>query len=135
MKKREEEHGARLIHLLTCILAGGGIAFGLSIAALVAGAALIASGRLPEDVMDQVTICAAVLGCFIGGLYGVLCVKSRVLLVGLAVGVVFYLLWMTAGLITSGTVSGMGSLRLLCCGLLGGAAAGFLGARPKKRRK
>ena len=50
-------------------------------------------------------------------------------------GVVFYLLWMTAGLITSGTVSGMGSLRLLCCGLLGGATAGFFGARPKKRRK
>lgn len=135
MRKNEEDHGAKLIHALTCVLAGGGIAFAASVAILVGGAALISAGYISEGAMEQATLCASVVSCLIGGLYGVLRCRSRALPSGMAVGLVYYLLWLTAGLITCGTDSVLGNLHVLCAGLLGGAVAGFLGARPKKRRK
>lgn len=135
MRKNEEDHGARLIRMLTSVLAGGGVAFAISVIVLAGGAALISAGRLSEGTMEQVTLCASVLGCFAGGLYSVRQCQSRLLLTGLAVGGIYYLLWVTAGLLTCGTDSLLGNLQVLCAGLLGGAVAGFWGARPKKRRK
>ena len=135
MRKNEDDYGRKLIHILTCVLSGGFISFGVNLMILAAAAALISAGRIPEGAMEQVALGASVAGCFFGGLYAVLRCRARVLLVGMAVAAVFYLLWVTAGLLTCGSAGVLGNLRVLCAGLLGGTVSGFLGARPKKRRK
>ena len=61
---------------------------------------------------------------------------SRALIVGLAVGAVFFLLLLTVGVLLFESMSlEAGGLGLLCGGLCGGAAAGLMGSKPKKKRR
>ena len=136
MQKKEEERGAKLVKFIGTVLLGGILALLICLAVLFLCAAGISGGWLNDRHMVQYTIAGCVVGCLIGGLFAVLRCRARALLVGLGVGCVFFLLLLTVGLLFYPDMSiGERGLGLLCGALFGGALAGFLGGKPKKKRR
>ena len=144
MRKNEEEQGVKLLQYGKTVLFGGVVAFIVSLLCLLLASVGISQGFLSADLKTQLAVIACVIGSFCGGLFAVRQCPARGLIVGLAVGVVLFLLQLTLGLLLYDTLSlENGGLGLLCGSLCGGAAAGILGGggrRPsptkgKKRRK
>ncbi len=143
MRKNEEDQGAKLVRYTVGVLLGGGAAL-LACALLLLAAALgISRGWLDGGLTYQITVVACVLGSFAGGVVAIRRCKARALLVGLAVGAVFFLLLLTVGVLFFETMTPeAGGIGLACGSLCGGAAAGILcggggkgGKGKKKRRK
>ena len=118
------------------LLTGGVLALGVSIGVLMGIAALVSGGLMSEGTLEHSVMCACVLGGLVGGLWAVLRLRRRTLLVGAGVGVIEFLLLLTIGLLvfdrTPQEADVLQNLLACCCG---GALAGILGSRPKKRRK
>lgn len=136
MRKNEEEQGAKLIRFMSSILLGGVLALAICLTFLFLCSIGIAKGWVSNRFMVQYTLAGCVLGCLIGGMFAVLRCRTKTLLVGLGVGVVLFLLLLTIGLVFYPGMSvekrGIG---LLCACLFGGALAGLLGGKPKKKRR
>ena len=138
MRKTEEDQGAKLVRAVICVLVGGVLSLAVCILFLAICSFGISGGWLREGLMYQLTIVGCVVGSFAGGLAAVRRYGSRGLIVGLAVGAVFFLLILTAGTLLFQDISlEGGGIGLLCGALCGGAAAGILGGsrRPKNRKK
>lgn len=140
MKKRdrrqEEPVGSQWLNGMCEVLKGGVLAGVTAIAALLACAVLVSMGVVPVGAMEGSVLAVCVLGALIGGIYGVRRVGSHALLVGPGVGVVLFLLLLTAGfLVYDGASLDNGGAGSLCACLCGGAIPGILGRKPKKKRR
>lgn len=136
MRKTEEDQSAKLVRVITGVLLGGALALGVCIVFLFFCAAGISGGWLSEEWMDRLAIVGCVLGGFAGGIFAVRRCGSGPLLAGMAAGGVLFLLLLTIGLLLfDGMSVEHGGLGLLSGALCGGAAAGLLGARPKKKKR
>ena len=89
-----------------------------------------------EHAADRVVLAACVFGALAGGLFAVRKIGRSTLLVGAGVGAILFLLLLSIGalLFASVSLSNGGAAILLSC-LCGGAMAGILGARRKKRKR
>lgn len=136
MRKTGEEQGVRWIQVMTAILLGGMLSLAVCVIVLLLCAIGIFNGWLGETSMDKLAIAACVLGGFAGGVLTVRRCGSRALLAGLAAGGAFFLLLLTGGLLffPSAVSVDRGGLGLLSGCLCGGAAAGILCAKPKRKR-
>lgn len=135
-KINEEDQGARRVRVMTCILLGGIIGLLSCFLFLLLCSAGISIGVLDESLMYQLTIVGCVIGGFLGGLWAVGRCRSRTLIVGLSVGFIFYLLLMTGGiLVFENNASAERWFGLFCGALCGGALAGLLGGKPRKKHK
>ena len=136
-RKREEEPAERWLGTMLSLLRGGGAALGAALLALAAAAALISAGTVPEGAADRAVIAACVAGGLIGGLMGVpRGSRSGTVAAGLGVGAVLFLLLLTAGVLVYGQVSlARGGAVTACSCLCGGALAGVLRGRSKKKRR
>ena len=136
MHKTEEDQGAKLVRVITGVLLGGVLALGVCLVFLFLCGVGASGGQLSEDLVDRMAIVGCVLGGFAGGLFAVRRCGSASLLAGLAAGAVLFLLLLTIGLLLfEGMSVEYGGLGLLSGALCGGAAAGLLGARPKKKKR
>lgn len=136
MRKNEEDQSAKLVRYVLDVLLGGAVALLVCFLFLLAASFGISRGWLGEELMYQLTIVGCVLGGFIGGVVAVGRCRSRTLIVGLLVGAVLFLLMLTVGLLFYDNIAPEeGGLGLLCGALCGGAAAGILGGKPKKKRR
>ncbi len=136
MKKNEDEQGARLVRHVLDVLLGAGAALLVCFLFLLLASVGVSHGWLKEDLMYQLAVVGCVLGSFAGGALAVGRCGSRGLVVGVLVGIVFFLLLMTAGLLIYGSIAPEeGGLGLLSGSLCGGAAAGLLGRKPAKRKR
>jgi putative membrane protein (TIGR04086 family) len=136
MRKNEEEQGAKLISVMTRVLLSGVVGLLFCLVFLMICSVGISTGILKESFMYQLTVIGCVVGGFSGGLLAVSRCRSRTLIVGLAVGVVFLLLLLTVGVLFFESLApGEGGLGLLCGALCGGAASGILGGKPKKKHR
>lgn len=140
MKKRdrrqEEQGGVQWLNGMCEVLKGGVLAGVTAILTLLLCAVLVSLGILPVGGMKGAVLAVCVLGSLVGGIYGVKQVKTLPLLVGPGVGLVLFLLLLTAGLLVydGASVEQGGAGILLAC-LCGGAIPGLLGRRPKKKRR
>lgn len=133
MRKTEEDQGAKLVRCGVAILLGAAAALAACFFVLLVVSLGISRGMVSERLIYQLTIVGCVLGTFLGGLVAVRRCGAGSLLVGLAVGAVFFLVLLTVGVLFFETMSlESGGIGLLCGCLCGGAAAGLLGRRPKK---
>ena len=136
MRKSEEEQSAKLIRLMSSILLGGVLALAVCLVFLFLCSVGISSGWIGDRFMVQCTLAGCVLGSLFGGMFAVLRCRSRTLVVGLGTGAVLFLLLLTIGVLFYPGMSienrGVG---LLCGCLFGGALAGLLGGKPKKKRR
>ena len=136
MRKTEEDQGTRLVRAMTNILLGGVVALAVCLMFLFLCSIGISGGWLQEGLMYQMAVVSCVIGGFAGAMTAVRRCGSRALIVGLAVGAVFFLLLLTVGVLLFESMSlEVGGLGLLCGGLCGGAAAGLMGSKPKKKRR
>ena len=140
MKKRENrrtEPGPDWISSMCALLKGGALAGVACILVLLAGAAAISMGVLRERWMPGAVLAACVLGALLGGLFAARGRGGHGLLSGLGVGLVLFLLLLTAGLLAFEDVSlEQGGAAILCACLCGGGLAGLVSRRkPKKKRK
>ena len=136
MRKSEEDQGAKVVKLMANILLGGVIALGVCLVILFLCSVGISGGWFREEHMLQLTMIGCAAGALVGGSVAVARCRMRTLVVGLGVGAVLFLLLLTAGLLLYGEMAveerGLG---LLCAALFGGALAGLLGGKPRKKRK
>ena len=136
MRKTEEDQGTRLVRAMPNILLGGVVALAVCLMFLFLCSIGISGGWLQEGLMYQMAVVSCVIGGFAGAMTAVRRCGSRALIVGLAVGAVFFLLLLTVGVLLFESMSlEAGGLGLLCGGLCGGAAAGLMGSKPKKKRR
>ena len=136
MRKTEEDQGSKLVRAMTGVLLGGVLALGVCLAFLLICSVGISAGWLQENLMYQLAVVGCVIGGFSGGVFTVQRWRTRALIAGLASGGVFFLLLLTAGLLLFESMSvEAGGLGLLSGALCGGAAAGILGTRPKKKKR
>ena len=139
MKKkvqRPEEIGGQWLNAMCEVLKGGVLAGVTAILALLICAVLVSVGVVPVGAMYGGVLAVCVLGALTGGAYAVRRVGGRSLLAGLGVGVVLFLLLLTAGLIAyQGASVANGGAGILCACLCGGTIPGLLGRKPKKKRR
>ena len=114
---------------------GALLALGISFIFLLLASFLVISGTIPAGAMGALTAGLLFKSSLIGGFFAIYKHRSRALLVGLCQGALLYALTFLGGAFTE-TPSFFGPLSpaLLFAALLGGAAAGFISARPKKRK-
>ena len=136
MRKTEEDQGTRLVRAMTNILLGGVVALAVCLMFLFLCSIGISGGWLQEGLMYQMAVVSCVIGGFAGAMTAVRRCGSRALIVGLAVGAVFFLLLLTVGVLLFESMSlEAGGLGLLCGGLCVGEAAGLMGSKTKKKRR
>ena len=137
MKKKErQEMGSQWLNAMCEVLKGGVLAGVTALLSLLAGSALVSMGIIPVGAMYGVVLAVCVLGALAGGIYAVRRVDGRSLPAGLGVGVVLFLLLLTAGLIVyRGTSVANGGAGILCACLCGGAIPGLLGRKTKKKHR
>ena len=136
MRKNEEEQGSRLIRIMTWVIVGSVVGLLVCLMFLLVCSIGISMGILKEDLMYQLTVIGCAFAGLSGGLWAVSRCRSRTLIIGMAAGAVFYLLLLTIGVLFFESISpDEGGLGLLCGALCGGAVAGILGGRPRKKRR
>ena len=136
MKKREEPSGSQWINAVCEVLKGGVLAGLVAILSLLICAAMVSAGVLPVDTMEGAVLAVCTFGTVIGGIYSVRRIGTGALLVGPGVGVVLFLLLLTAGLLVyDGASMEQGGVAIFCACLCGGAIPGILGRRPGKKRR
>ena len=139
MKKKErrpKEMGSQWLNAMCEVLKGGVLAGVVTILVLLICAVLVSVGLVPVEAMYGAVLAACALGAFAGGIYAVRHVEGRSLLAGLGVGVVLFLLLLTAGFIVyQGASVANGGAGILCACLCGGAIPGLLARKPKKKRR
>lgn len=143
-RKNEEDQGTMLLRYGKAVLIGGGTAFAVGLVLLFLAAIGISRGLLEVSLRYQLTVVSCVLGSFVGGVLAVRSSPARGLFVGLAVGMVLFLVQLSLGLLLfEGFTLEGGGIGLLFGDLCGGAAAGILsgggkrkaGGRSKKRSR
>jgi len=114
---------------------GALVALGLTFLLLFAASLLLVSGRLPEGWMAAVTVFALFVSSLVGALFAIRKRRSRALVVGLCEGAILYAFTFIGGVFaeTPGFLGEL-SLFLFLAAIAGGAAAGFIGVRPRRRR-
>ena len=135
-EKKVEETSGLWITVMGQLLLGGLAAVLTALLVLLICSLLVSGGAVPERAMDRAVLAACVLGALAGGLLAVRRIGRSTLLVGAGVGAILFLLLLLAGtlLFEEASISNGGGMMLLSC-LCGGAMAGILGSRPKKKRK
>ena len=114
---------------------GAFFALGLTLVLLFVLSIFVVSGWLPERMMEAMTVVALFLSSIAGARLAIRRNRSRALFVGLLQGAVLYAITMIGGAMSPvSTLFGAWSPHLLIAALLGGVAAGFLGASKKKRK-
>lgn len=135
-ERRQEEPGGQWLFSMCEVLKGSVLAGVVTILALLICSVLVSVGVIPITAMEGTVMAVCVLGSFAGGVYAVRRVKGRALLAGLGVGMVLFLLLLTAGLLAYQDASlANGGVGILCACLCGGAIVGILGRKPKKKRR
>ena len=129
---RPAESGSLWLSVMGELLKGGLVAVLAVLLALAVCAVFISNGVISEHAADRVVLAA----CVFGALFAVRKIGRSTLLVGAGVGAILFLLLLSIGalLFASVSLSNGGAAILLSC-LCGGAMAGILGARRKKRKR
>lgn len=120
-----------ILNRVTSIVAGAALAFACCTLVLLAGTALISSGRAGEGRMTLFCILGAFLGCFIGGCYAAIREGRKALVFAAGVSVAFFLAWLAVGAAMYDAASPGRALPLLAASLAGAVPAGFAGAARK----
>lgn len=135
-KKREEPQGAVWLGVMLDWLRFGALGMAAALLVLGVAAGLISFGLVGNTKGDSVVIAACLLGGFLGGIFAVRRRKGAALPTGLGVGVVLFMLLLTAGMVLYDTLPALrsgGAVAGAC--LCGGGLAGILAGKPKKKRR
>lgn len=136
MRKNEDTRKNNSLSIGVNVILGSVVGLLIAMILLLVLSIFISSGRIPESIMEQLVIGCVFLGSFIGSATAIKKHGGRSLIVGTAVGIVFFLLTLVFGAFSSSdTMIGAMTLSVLIAALAGGVFAGVLDARRKPRKK
>lgn len=135
MNQKEKKSETQLVQLVSSLMSGVLLAFGISVLLLFCAAHLVAAGTLGEKIALNAEIIASAVGCFCGGIYTALSCRKRMLLLGIVTGAVYYAAWTVIGLLSYADVAVLDGVRNLIAAVTGGGIAGFLCAGLRTKRK
>ncbi len=135
-EKKPEDPGAVWLSTMCRLLKGGALAVVTAALGLVVCSLLVSGGVMGERLIGRGVLAICVVSSLAGGLLAVHRLERGTLLAGLGVGGILFLLLLTAGflLYEDASISNGGVPILIAC-CCGGAIAGVLGGRPRKKRK
>ena len=135
MSRKEKRGEGHQLQLVSALLAGVLLAFGVSVLLLFLAARLMASEVLGETAVNWTEGVASAVGCLCGGLYTALNCRRRMLLLGALTGALFYTAWTVVGLIGYAGGDVLDGVRNLLAALAGGITAGLACAWLRSGRK
>ncbi len=135
MNQKEKKSETQLVQVVSSLMSGVILAFGISILLLFLAAHLVASGTLGETVALNAEVVASGIGCFCGGLYAALSCRKRMLLLGVTTGIIYYVAWVIIGFVCYSSVEALAGVRNLIAAVIGGGMAGFICAGLHTKRK
>ena len=136
MRRGEEDQATKFIRSMGNILIGGIFALGICLIILFVCSVAISSGWLNDRSMMQYTVAGCLIGGLAGGVLAVTRVRAKSLITGLmTAGVQFLLILLIGFLIYPGIDASEHGVSIAAACLAGGAIAGFLGGKPKKKRR
>ena len=122
------------LEIMVRLLKGGILAGLVTIASLLIGACLISYGVIPQSQMEGVLLAGCVVGGILGGVIAIGRQGNRAIPMGIGVGMILFLLCMTGGLVVyQGSSIANGGVGILCASLIGGAIAGIMKKKRKKK--
>ena len=135
-EKKPEDPGAVWLSTMCRLLKGGALVVVTAALGLVVCSLLVSGGVMGERLIGRGVLAICVVSSLAGGLLAVHRLERGTLLAGLGVGGILFLLLLTAGflLYEDASISNGGVPILIAC-CCGGAIAGVLGGRPRKKRK
>lgn len=139
MKKREkkpEDTGTLWLTVMCQLLKGGAIAAVMAVIGLLLGSVLVSNRVISEGWMDRTVLAICVLSALIGGWSIGKRPPCSPLFMGVGVGVILFLILLSAGLLfyEEASISNGGASLLACC-CCGGALSGIFRGKAKKKRK
>lgn len=136
MRKNEETQATKWIHLTGSVLIGGVLALGVCLIILFVCSVCISKGVLNNQAMIQYTIAGCVIGGFSGATLSIYRVRAKTLVVGVFTACIQFLLILLTGFLIYPDISVVEHGLGIAAGCLaGGALAGFLLGKPKKKRR
>jgi len=136
MRKKEEDNGVQALKYMSCILLSGVVALLLCFVFLCLCSFFVSNGWISSKHIIKYTIAVCAISSFLGGVFAVARYRCKTLLLGVGTGLVLFLLILAAGIVffPSTSIENQG-IGLLCAALFGGALAGLLGGKQKKKRR
>ena len=113
MSQKEKQSELQVMQLVSSLIAGVLLAFGVSVVVLFVTAHLAAGGKIGTGAVGNAEVIASGLGCFCGSCYLALSYRKRILPLGLATGVLYYLTWTFIGVLGYTDVSLLDGMRSL----------------------
>lgn len=136
MQSREETRGTQLAGTAASILIGAAMALGICCLLLLAAAAGISTGKIPENAMGTAVIACCALSAVVGGAFAVGRGDGPPILIGLLTGATLCLLLLAVGWAAfTGLSFGSESIGVLVAALAGGTLSALLPRGRKHRRK
>ena len=135
-KKQEELQGTQWLGVMLDLLRFGALGAVMTLVALAIAASLISIGTIGISRQSGAVAAACILGSLVGGVLAVRSRKSAALPVGLGVGVVLFLMLLSAGVIlfdSMPTLNTVGAVAGSC--VCGGGLAGVVAGKPKKKHR
>lgn len=117
------------------VLIGAAVGVLVCLVVLLITAAVMTAVVLPMSVVTPLTLAAAALGAFVGGLSAARLSRERGLLYGALSGLLLFLLMVTAGLIVVPDVHGALLPLKAALTIAGGALGGIIGVNLRRRRR
>ena len=135
-RRKSEDRGPVWLALALNVLRGGLAAFAVAALVLLVAACVVSVGVLGDDRIGSAVIAACLFGSFAGGIVSILRQQNVPIVSGMLVGIVLFLILLSAGFLLYGNDGATGSVgSVFCACMCGGGLAGVLGSRPKKKRR
>jgi putative membrane protein (TIGR04086 family) len=116
------------------VLLGAGIGFLLVLVLFAILAAVIASGKISEDLMRHIAVIAAFIGALIGAVVAVRRHRARIFTLGLTVGALMFAVTVLGSLFAEDGIGGKLIPALLIAYIAGGVIGGLLNLKRKKHK-
>ena len=134
--KRQEEKGSAWVNVSGALAKGSAVALGLVLLILMGCAAAVSFRWIGQQGMERCAVLACVVGSLAGASVSMRHNREWAMALGIGTGGILFLLLLALGVLlyeNAPVTSGIPGI--FCACLCGGAMAGILGRKAKKKRR
>ncbi len=134
--KRQEEQGSGWMEWMSSLLKGSVLALTVALFLLFGCSAAVSGGWLTQASMERAVLAVCVAGSLLGGVVSMRRRRELALPLGIGTGAAMFLMLLGFGALLFEDAPDLNRVpTILCACLCGGAMAGILGRKTKKKRR
>ena len=134
--KRQEEKGGAWMGAAGELAKGSAVALGLALLLLMGCAAAVSAQWFGQQAMERCAVVVCITGALVGAAVSMRRNREWAMVLGLGTGGMLFLLLLSMGVLLYENAPVLEHMpSILCACLCGGAMAGILGRKPKKKRR